>query len=98
MERSRDDLEKILEGYHSDSPGLTMYTKRLRADRTVMKNEFGMDMIECLQGTNRIEGYHKNIITSFGNWHVGMEMSNCLLREWRHRHNQVVSECCYGLY
>jgi hypothetical protein len=54
-----------------------------------MQNSFGMEMIECKRGTNRTEGYHKNIITSFGTWHVGMEMSDCLLRERRHRHNMM---------
>jgi len=84
-------LKEILEGYYSDPPRFAMYTKRLRSDGTVMTNSFGMEMIECKRGTNRTEGYHKNIITSFGTWHVGMEMSDCLLRERRHRHNMMVS-------
>ncbi len=52
-------------------------------------------MIECSQLTNGTEEYHKNFITSFGNWHISMEMSDCLLCEWRHRHNQDVSEHCW---
>jgi hypothetical protein len=84
-------LKEILEGYYSDPPGFAIYNKRLRSDGTVMKNVFGMEMIECKRGTNRTEGYHKNIITSFGTWHVGIEMSDCLLRERRHRHNMMVS-------
>ena len=62
-------LKEILEGYYSDLPGFAMYNKRLRSDGTVMKNVFGMEMIESMRGTNQTEGYHKNIITSFGTWH-----------------------------
>ena len=87
--KAENVLKEILEGYYSDPPGFGMYTKRLRSDGTVMQNSFGMEMIECKRGTNRTEGYHKNIITSFGTWHVGMEMSDCLLRERRHRHNMM---------
>jgi len=64
----------------------------LRADGTVMKNKYGMDIIECSRGTNRTEGYHKNVMVTFGSWSTGVEMSDCLLREKRHRHNQNVSE------
>ena len=85
-------LKEILEGYYSDPPGFELYNIRLRADGTVMKNKYGMDIIECSRGTNRTEGYHKNVMVTFGSWSTGVEMSDCLLREKRHRHNQNVSE------
>jgi len=85
-------LKEILCGFYSDPPGVEMYTKRLRPNKTVMKNMYGMDMIECFRGTNRTEGYHKNLVTTFGSWQTGVEMSDCLLAERRHRHNQNVSE------
>ena len=59
-------LKEILEGYYSDPPNINLYTTRLRADGTVMRNKYGMEMFECSRGTNRTEGYHKNITTTFG--------------------------------
>jgi hypothetical protein len=49
-------------------------------------------MIECMRGTNRTEAYHKNLIVAFRHWHTGIEMSDCLLSERRHRHNHRCSE------
>ena len=69
-----------------------MYTKKLKEDGSVMKNEYGMELIECLRGTNRTEAYHKGLVVTFGNWHTGVEMSDCLLAERRHRHNHRCSE------
>lgn len=85
-------LKEIRCGFYSDPPGFSMYTKRLRPNGTVMKNKYGMEMIECMRGTNRTEAYHKNLLTTFGSWHTGVEMSDYLLAERRHRHNQQVSE------
>ncbi|KAL7525102.1 hypothetical protein ACHAXR_003597, partial [Thalassiosira sp. AJA248-18] len=85
-------LKEILCGYYSDPPGFNMYTKRLRADGSVMKNKYDMEMIECSRGTNRTEAYHKNLMTAFGSWHTGVEMSDYLLAERRHRHNHNISE------
>jgi hypothetical protein len=90
--KSGNLLKEILEGYYSNPPGITLYNKRLNSDGTVMKNEYSMEMIELARGTNRTEAYHKNIINTFGTWSKGVEMSDCLLREKRHRHNQNVSE------
>ena len=56
-----------------------------------MRNKYGMEMIECSRGTNRTEGYHKNITTTFGTWNAGIEMSDCLLREKRNQHNHNVA-------
>lgn len=85
-------LKEILLGFYSDPPGIELYNKRLRANCTVMTNKYGMEMIECLRGTNRTEAYHKNITTTFGTWSTGIEMSDYLLAERRHRHNHRVSE------
>ncbi len=63
----------------------------LRADGTIMQNKYGMKMIEWSRGTNRTEGHHKNITTTYGTWNAGKEMSDCLLREKRHQHNHDVA-------
>ena len=49
-------------------------------------------MIECIRGTNRTEAYHKNLIVTFRSWHTGIEMSDALLSERRHRHNHRMSQ------
>jgi hypothetical protein len=85
-------LKEILEGYYSDPPGIELYSVRLREDGNIMRNKYGMEIIQCSRGTNRTEAYHKNIMVAFGSWAQGVEMSDCLLRERRHRHNQNVSE------
>ncbi|KAL7546679.1 hypothetical protein ACHAWF_010011 [Thalassiosira exigua] len=85
-------LKEILQGFYSDPPGFELYNKKLRADGTVKTNQYGMEMIECSRGTNRTECYHKNITVTFGTWSTGVEMSDCLLRERRHRHNHNTSQ------
>ena len=57
-----------------------------------MKNKYGMTMYDCSRGTNRVEGVHKNLISTFAGWNTGVEMSVALLGERRHRHNQRVAE------
>ena len=85
-------LQEILGGFYSDPPGFELYTKRLREDGTVMTNLYDMELLDCWRGTNRTEAYHKNLVTTFGSWHTGIEMSDYLLAERRHRHNHKVSE------
>eukprot|EP00956_Cyclotella_meneghiniana_P022745 scaffold43394_cov22-Cyclotella_meneghiniana.AAC.1 len=71
--KAKGILREILKGYYSDPPGVCMYNKRTRKDGTVHKNQYGMDMIECIRGTNRTEAYHKNLIIAFRSWHTGIE-------------------------
>ena len=59
-------LKEILLGYYSDPPGIQLYTKRLNPDKSAKKNKYGMDMIECFRGTNRVEAYHKKLNVTFG--------------------------------
>ena len=58
----------------------------------MQKNKYGMEIIECIRGTNRTECFHKNLAVTFGSWHTGVEMSDCLLSERRHRHKQRCAE------
>ena len=85
-------LKEILLGYYSDPPGVPMYTKELKPDGSIAKNKYGMDKIECCQGTNCVEAFHKNLEVSFGGWPVGVAMASVLLSERRHRHNHRTSE------
>jgi hypothetical protein len=90
--KAKSILQEITRGYYSDPPGMCMYTKKLRRDGSVHKNKYGIDMIECIRGTNRTEAYHKNLVVTFSHWHTGVEMSDCLLAERRHRHNHHCAE------
>ena len=70
-----------------------MYTKRLKSGgRGVQLNKYGMEMIDCLRGTNRTEAVHGNLHITFSWWKTGPQMSHCLLGENRHRNNHNVSE------
>lgn len=90
--KANNVLLDILAGYYSDPPDLDFYTKKLGKSGEVVQNRYGLDVVECFRGTNRTESYHKNLTVTFGRWHVGIEMSDCLLAERRHRHNHKCSE------
>lgn len=90
--KANNVLKDILDGYYSDPPDLVYYTKKLGTNGDVVMNQFGMEVLECCRGTNRTESFHKNLTVTFGRWNVGVEMSDCLLAERRHRHNQKCSE------
>ena len=36
----------------------------------------GVQTAECCRGTNRTEACHKQLVTTFGTWHTGVEISD----------------------
>jgi len=52
----------------------------------------GLPFFDCNRGTNDVEGFHKQILTTFGTWQTGVEMSDKLMAERRHRFTQLISE------
>ena len=90
--KANNVLREVLLGLYSDPPGVAMYTKKIKEDGSVEKNKYGMEVIECLRGTPRTEAVHKSLITTFGGWNMGVEMSSCVLAEFRHRYNHRCSE------
>ena len=88
--KAKNVLKEIQAGLYSDPPGVEMYTYKME-NAKVKKNKYGMKMIEFIRGTNRTEAYHRSLLSVFG-WCCGIEMSDCLLAERRHRHNHRVSE------
>jgi hypothetical protein len=85
-------LKDILVGYASDPPGYSFYTQHLDNKGELAFDSLGIALINCNRGINDTECVHKKIITLFGTWHVGVEMSDRLMAEHRHRYNQGVSE------
>ena len=91
-EKANNILKEILKGYWSDPPGFSFYTTRLGVDGQPKTNKYGLQLLDCNRGTNDVENDHKQYVTTFGTWHTGIQMSDCLLAERRHRHNQRMSE------
>jgi hypothetical protein len=85
-------LKEILAGHASDPPGMSFYCQQLDAKGEPKFDSLGLSLYYCNRGTNDTENVHKQIVTTFGTWNVGVEMSDCLMAEWRHRFNQRISE------
>ena len=91
-EKASNVLKEILAGYASDPPGVSFYHQRLDAHGRPAFDEHGLPLYDCSRGTNDTECVHKQIVTTFGTWCTGIEMSDALLAEFRHRYNQRCSE------
>ena len=47
-----------------------------------------LPMYRCSRGTNSLEGgVHQNIIRKFGSFGAGPHMTDCMLADYRLRHN-----------
>jgi hypothetical protein len=89
---ARGVLKEILAGHCSDPPGYNFYTKILDAYGNVVVDKHGVPLLHCSRGTNVTEGFHKQFVSLFGTWNIGIEMSDYVLALRRHRYNQRVSE------
>ena len=89
--KANNVLKEILDG-NADIPSFEYYTQRLDSKGEPLVDRHGRALLDCDRGTNRAEAAHKQIVGTFGTWHAGVRMTDCLLREWRHRFNQHVSE------
>ena len=89
--RANNVLKEILAGHASDPPGFSFYTQRLDAKGDALVDAHGIPLIDCNRGTNDVECIHKQIVTTFGTWCTGVEMSDALMAERRHRYNHNVS-------
>jgi hypothetical protein len=90
--KANNILKEIMMGYYSDPPGFAFYSTKLDKRGEPMVNKYGFELLSCNRGTNDVESIHKTLLSIFGTWHIGIEMSDCLLRERRHRHNHKCSE------
>mmetsp|Transcript_1037 Transcript_1037/g.2176 ORF Transcript_1037/g.2176 Transcript_1037/m.2176 type:complete len:649 (-) Transcript_1037:533-2479(-) len=94
--KANEVLKEILHGYYSDPPGTILYSKKMKSDGRVMRNKYGMELVECFRGTNRVEAYHKKLHPIVKSKNCGVKMAAFLLAEMRHRHNQHISELRRG--
>lgn len=79
-------LEAIRAGHVSDPPGISFYF-------LIGHDKDGLPMYRCSRGTNSIEGgVHQNIIRKFGSFGASPELADCMLAEYRLRHNLDVSQ------
>ena len=85
-------LLDLLKGHCSDPPGFDFYHQKLNKRGEPAFNSLGLPLLECSRGTNLTECVHKHIMTTFGSWVTGVEMSDALLAFSRHVYNQHVSE------
>jgi hypothetical protein len=89
---AKNVLKEILAGLASDPPGISFYSHRLNSKGELAYDNHGIALLNCSRGSNDTESAHKQFITTFGTWNTGVHMADCLMAEWRHRHNQGVSE------
>ena len=85
--KANNVLKEILLGYFSDPPGYSFYTNHLDKKGEPMVDQFGIALLDCNRGTNDIEAIHKQLVALYGTWCTGVEMSDALLSERRHRYN-----------
>ena len=83
---------EILAGFAADPPGVPFYFYHMDAKGEPKLDALGNPLLDCSRGSNDTECAHKQIIATFGTWSAGVRMTDALLREWRHRYNQGVSE------
>ena len=87
-------LKEILAGNASGPCGVGFYSQQLTAggEPAYGSHEHALLDLDCSRGSNDTECAHKQFITTFGMWNTGVEMSDVLMAEWRHRYNAHVSE------
>jgi len=74
-------LHDVQKGWVSDPVGIPLYTVS-----TQDKN--GLNIYHCIRGTNSVEGaVHNPIRRSFASLNASVELADCLIADFRHRHN-----------
>ena len=90
--KAKNILKEILKEYFSDPPGFSFYLYKFNRRGEIHRNKYNFPLLICNRGTNDVENIHKQILSVFGTWVIGVEMSDYVLAERRHRHNQKCSE------
>ena len=90
--KAKNVLDEILAGHCADPPDFPMYMLRVDDDGNPVKDCRGLRLYDSMRGTSLTECAHKQMLAAIGAWHCGVETGDCLLSEWRHRHNHRVAE------
>ena len=90
--KANNVLKEILIGYASDPPGISLYVHQIDRDGKPRKNKYGLPLFHCLRGTNLTEVHHKQMVQSIGSFSSGIEMSDDVRAEHRHRYTHRISE------
>jgi hypothetical protein len=85
-------LKEILRGFGSDPPGVAMYLHKLDSNGEIKRNKYGLPLYFCLRGTGLTEATHKQLLQSIGTCATGIEMSDAIRSEHRHRYNHRMGE------
>ena len=85
-------LNEIKLGYISDPPGVEMYMQQTDKHGRQLFNKYGFPLITSSRGTSDVENFHKQMLSLFGSWPLGIEMADALMAERRHRFNQRMSQ------
>ena len=90
--KANNVLKEILLGFYSDPPGISFYTNRLNKQGEPMVDQYGIALLDCNRGTNDVEAIHKQLVALYGTWKTGVQMSDALLSQRRHRYNHKINE------
>jgi hypothetical protein len=74
-------LHDVKKGWISDPAGIPLYT-------IACHDKHGLPIYHCIRGTNSVEGsVHNPIHRNFGALNASVELADCLVADFRHRHN-----------
>jgi hypothetical protein len=74
-------LHDVRKGWISDPAGIPLYTIRYH-------DSHGLPIYHCIRGTNSVEGaVHNPIRRNFASLNASVELADCLIADFRHRHN-----------
>ena len=90
--KANNVLKEILKGYASDPPGVAMYLFKIDKHGEIKCNQYGLPLYFCLRGTGLTEAIHKQLLQSIGTCATGVEMSDAVRAEHRHRYNHRMGE------
>ncbi|KAL9536910.1 hypothetical protein MBANPS3_012261, partial [Mucor bainieri] len=82
--RAKKNLEAIEKGHVSDPIGVPLYHIKY-------SDTLDLPVYRCIRGTNSLEGgVHTNIIRKLSMYNASPKLTNCLLADYRLRHNTDV--------
>src|SRR5882762_8366201 len=74
-------LHDVRKGWISDPIGIPLYSIRFH-------DKHGLPVYHCIRGTNSVEGaVHNPIRRNFASLNASVELADCLIADFRHRHN-----------